>query len=160
MLIRWVRGESEKQGTMTCLRADGSSTWQKSTDYFVYHDLVHYAVETTLGYRQAFLGLVAQGRDLDSFGTQNGVRDTYTPEVYWAEEIAAIVQLPDYSGGPPLTDAELHTLLMEGCEARGVVPPAITTEQLGTIRACARELHARWAQIPEGGVLELIFPPV
>jgi hypothetical protein len=37
--------------------------------FFAYHDLAHYAVETTLGPGQAFLGLVASGWDLGDFGS-------------------------------------------------------------------------------------------
>ena len=44
-------------------RADGTTTWQKRTgptaEFFAVHDLTHYAVETVLGYRRAFYGLVA-----------------------------------------------------------------------------------------------------
>jgi len=72
MIIRLSKGKNDKSGTLTCLRDDGSSTWQKSSDYFAYHDLIHYAVETTLGFRDAFLGLVAKGKGLDEFGTRNG----------------------------------------------------------------------------------------
>ena len=34
----------------------------------VLHDLIHYVVETTLGYREAFFGLLAAGWDIQDFG--------------------------------------------------------------------------------------------
>ena len=51
-------------GVLRCTRADGSVSWQKQAKHgahFALHDLTHYAVETTLGCRQGFFGLVSQG---------------------------------------------------------------------------------------------------
>lgn len=61
-----------KQGgltVLTCTRRDGSVTWQKSArgGFFGQHDLLHYAIETTLGLRESFFGLVAAGRSIESF---------------------------------------------------------------------------------------------
>lgn len=157
MQIRLSKGKHGKNGALTCLRADGSCTWQASTDYFARHDLIHYAVETTLGYREAFLGLVAQGRDLDSFGTKNGVKDTYTQEEGWAEAIAGMIQWPSFLGGPPLSDAELIALLHKTCSDHDMPAPPITPEQVATIRNRAQELHRAWEALPEGEGLELCF---
>ena len=52
MVIRLTKGKGEKPGTLTCVRDDGTTTWQKSSEYFARHDLMHYAVETTLGYME------------------------------------------------------------------------------------------------------------
>src|SRR5215475_5348681 len=49
-------------------RADGTATWQRKDGpqarFFAAHDLTHYAVETTLGYRRGFYGLIAEGYNL------------------------------------------------------------------------------------------------
>ena len=55
-------------GVLRCTRKDGSVTWQKQTKHaahFALHDLTHYAVESTLGCRQGFFGLVAEGWDIE-----------------------------------------------------------------------------------------------
>jgi hypothetical protein len=53
-------------------RADGTATWQRTRGatgaFFPPHDLTHYAVETVLGHRRGFYGLVAEGWDLGDFG--------------------------------------------------------------------------------------------
>ena len=157
MIIRLTKAKSEKPGTLTCLRDDGTCTWQRSSVYLAYHDLIHYAVETTLGYGNAFLGLVAKGRDIDSFGTKNGVKDVYTAEEGWAESIAGAIQWPMASSGPPLPDEEIHTLLVKTCETQRIPTPSITSEQIGQIRKKVRTLHERWDRLPPGGVLELTF---
>jgi hypothetical protein len=51
--------------------------------------MLHYVVETTLGFREAFFGLIAQGRDIASFGTRDGKKDTYTQEEGDAELLVA-----------------------------------------------------------------------
>ena len=155
MIIRLSKGRNEKPPTLTCLRDDGSCTWQRSSDYFARHDLIHYAVETTLGYREAFFGLVAQGRDLDAFGTRDGVNDVYTLEEGWAEGLVGLLQLPSF--GTPLSDEEMTRLLATICAGHGAPVPPITTEQLAQIRSRVRALHETWEQVPEGGAMELTF---
>jgi len=49
---------------LRCVRADGSYTWQRQdrhAPHFALHDLTHFAVESTLGFRRGFFGLIAAG---------------------------------------------------------------------------------------------------
>src|SRR4051794_2520929 len=157
MIIRLAKGKNGKPPTLTCVRDDGTSTWQRSTEYFAHHDLIHYAVETTLGYTEAFLGLVATGKDLDAFGTRNGVKDVYTLQEGWAEALVGLLQLPAGEGGTPLRDEELSDHLAKICVENGVPGPLIVTEQLGRVRSQIRTLHETWDRLPEGGAMELTF---
>lgn len=157
MVIRLSKSKKNHAVTLTCLRVDGSCTWQPSSDYFARHDLIHYAVETTLGYTQAFLGLVAGGKDLDAFGTKNGVRDAYTAEEMWAESLVGLLQWPAISGGLPLTDAELFAMLTKTCADNHCPVPPLTPEQLASIREKVRALHQQWDELPEGDTLALTF---
>ncbi len=54
---------------LQCERDDGSATWQRQQGrharFFPLHDLTHYAVETRLGFRQGFFGLIAAGWDIE-----------------------------------------------------------------------------------------------
>src|SRR4051812_48917305 len=69
-----IRIKKNRDGTVafTLTRADGTTTWQKQTGlqgaFFPRHDLTHYAVETVLGHRRGFYGLVAEGWNLTDFG--------------------------------------------------------------------------------------------
>ncbi|MBV9849884.1 MAG: hypothetical protein JO250_09450 [Armatimonadetes bacterium] len=156
MTIRLTRGK-DGPDTLTCVRDDGSCTWQPSSEFFARHDLIHYAVETTLGYKSAFFGLVAVGRDLDSFGTKNGVKDVYTDEEGWAESLVGLLQWPSVGGGPPLDDEALEDMLQTAC-ANGKTPtPAVTPQQLARIRADVSALHRHWERVPPGESLELRF---
>ncbi len=157
MLIRLTKESERKPGVTAFVRSDGSSNWQKSSDFFARHDLIHYAVETRLGYRKAFLGLVAAGRDLDSFGTQNGIKDVYTQEEIWAEEIVGTCQLPVAADESSPNSSELLAFLTERFKDKDLPPPAITEKELSEIRYRVHELHRSWELLPEGETLELTF---
>ena len=53
MLKIGIVRRADGAGLLRCNRADGSVTWQKQSErhaaHFTYHDLTHFAVETTLG---------------------------------------------------------------------------------------------------------------
>ena len=61
MEIRLLRG-ADGRSRLTILRADGSAAWQNSQAFFALHDLLHFVVETELGFTSAFFGLIAAGR--------------------------------------------------------------------------------------------------
>lgn len=157
MIIRFTKGKDGKEPVLTCTREDGSVSWQKSSEFFVRHDLIHYVVETVLGYRNAFLGLVASGRGLEDFGTRNGVKDTYTNEERWAELIVSALQFPSAAGGPAASENEVIEAVAKSCADNGKPSPGITPEQIAAIRVRIQELHRQWAQLPDGESLELTF---
>jgi hypothetical protein len=53
--------------SLTAVRPNGSRTWSRLHPFFPAHDLLHYAVETTLGFHEAFFGLLAAGWAIDDF---------------------------------------------------------------------------------------------
>jgi hypothetical protein len=84
-------------GLLRCTRQGGSVTWQKQIKHaahFALHDLTHYAVETALGYRRGFFGLIAAGCDLEDT-TGKGARGHLPGE---AIEVERIVGLFDSEG--------------------------------------------------------------
>ncbi len=143
---------------LTCIRADGSVTWQASTPFFALHDLYHLAVESVLGYYQAFYGLLAAGREIDSFGTRNGEKDTYTAEEMWAESIVGFLQWPEVGGGPPLSSTEVLQQLTSTFQNSPYGVPPITADQVQQIRRVASTLHTLWVDVAAGEQLELPFP--
>ena len=52
---------------MTCTRPDGTSTWTKTSPPIAVHDLLHYVIETELGYQDAFYGTIAKGYDINAY---------------------------------------------------------------------------------------------
>src|SRR3954453_411272 len=71
MLIVRIKKKTDGAAALSCTRADGSITWQRQDGqvarFFPLHDLTHFAVESTLGFRQAFYGLIESGWDISTF---------------------------------------------------------------------------------------------
>jgi hypothetical protein len=151
--------------TLTCVRADGSTTWQRQRGaqaaFFPRHDLTHYAVETELRHRLGFYGLVASGWDLTDFGAP-WPKGRFPADMDPSELIVGLFDAERASraaGGAPWTAAEFSEQAAAYYEAQSIdaTPPSITDAQLAAIRARMAELFARWDAVPTGALLELRF---
>ena len=124
------------------------------------HELLHYVVETRLDLQHGFWGLVADGVD---FGYLSRV----------ADQIQAGVE-PDRRAGVDLSelirvecvllalrsDGETASLRMvRGCcdRQRVPLPPGLTEDLLGRLRAEVRDLEARWQPLAAGRSLVLSY---
>ena len=158
MKIRFTKGTGkEKPGTMVCLRDDGTQTWNALTHNFAQHDLAHYVVETTLGLRQSFYGLVAGGVDIPDFALPKEKRKVQIPpEAVQTEHIVGHLQV-EMADGALIED--FNASLASACAVLGQpAPPAIPPEKLELMRTRIREIWTRWQLLPPGGSLELEFP--
>jgi hypothetical protein len=67
-LIIELTKHKDGSAVLRCIRGDGSVTWQKeegtNAGFFPLRDLTHYAVETELGFRRGFYGLIAEGWEI------------------------------------------------------------------------------------------------
>jgi hypothetical protein len=146
---------------MRCERADGSATWQRhegrNAAYFPFHDLTHFALESTLGFRQGFFGLIAAGWDVADT-TGKGARGTLPDEARLVEHLAGLLDRERVGGAAPLSAAEVRAQLRMHEDTGRIGPvPELTDAQLDAVRARAAELHAAWAALPPGETLELRF---
>ncbi len=156
MNIQFTKGKDGKPDVLTCRRADGSVTWSPS-QVGTGHDLIHYAVETTLGYQGAFYGLLAQGRDIQEFGTKDGQQDSYPTEAIWTELVVGLLQWPVVGGGQALSDDVFYQSLAQQCAEKHLSVPSISDGQSTQIRAEMDRLLALWKGIPPGETLGLFF---
>jgi hypothetical protein len=146
---------------LKCIRADGSATWQRQDDkyaaFFPLHDLTHYAVETELGFRRGFYGLIAEGWDIaDTTGkTARGALPSETLEVeYLVSAFSA-----ERAGGAATAAAEFNQLAATFASAKGMPKPrSLTDDDLAKVRARFDELAMKWRDLPCGATLELTFP--
>ncbi len=157
--IRIKKNESGA-GSLSCERPDGSVTWQRHSDrnsaFFALHDLTHYAVETTLGCREGFFGLVASGWDISDFGHPwpKG------PLPKQAERVELIIQFLDLerASGERWTAEELNSNAAVQSEAQGSDTRAdITADELSLIRSSRQDVFDQWAALTPGDSLELKF---
>lgn len=159
LLIRITR-RNDGASVLHCARADGSVTWQRQQGaqaaFFPSHDLTHYAIERTLGYRRGFYGLIAEGWEIaDTEG--KGARGPLPSDAIEVEHLVGAMDL-ERAGTVCWTadalNAQAATFAADGGRP---APRIITAEELARVRSCARELYARWARIAPGESLELAF---
>jgi hypothetical protein len=143
---------------LRCVRRDGSATWQrheKHAGFFPFHDLRHFAVETTLGLGTGFYGLIADGWDIADT-TGKGTRGKLSAASVFVEHVVGLLERERAGGAPPLSASEFNAQLdaMIGTEPDR---PSFTDAQLKNVRNRTEELHNQWAAISAGSTLELIF---
>jgi hypothetical protein len=141
-------------------RADGTTTWQKRTgptaEFFAVHDLTHYAVEATLGLRDAFYGLVAAGWDLADFGTP-WRRGPLPAEALAAEVIVGCFDTVRATH-ERLSAIQCNDAAQRFFAARGELSPVnLTDEQLDLMRNRRSDLVWRWYAARPDEPLELAF---
>ncbi len=145
-------------------RPDGTATWQRKegpqANFFAAHDLTHYALETTLGYRHGFYGLLAEGWDLSDFGTP-WPRGPLPDDAEPAEVIAGLLD-GERAAGERSSAAEFNEKIAMYYESQRAIhdrtqPLTLTQQELDQIRKVASELRARWAAVAPGDSLELAF---
>lgn len=162
-----LKRHPDGSASLSCTRRDGTRTWQRQNgrlaQVFPQHDLTHYAVETALGYRHGFYGLIADGWDIGDF-TAPWPRGPIPAEAGEVELIVGFLDTERTQGtemSPEELDAHAQRYV-EGRRAKrpGAVvplPPSLDAGMLEQVRARRTELIARWFALAPGGALELPF---
>lgn len=157
MVIRFKKGKHQskhKPDTLTCIRDDGSSTWTHLHRGFVHHDFAHYVVETTLGFKNAFFGLVAKGHDIPDFSEPKANRPFEIPkEAMDTEPIVALLQA-DSPNTPNPQDANSNGLFQEHSASLSV---SISDKQLEMMRQKLQTLLHQWHNLQPGESIVLSF---
>src|SRR6266446_1171910 len=116
IVIRIKKGKDGRTA-LSCTRADGTTTWQRQLGgqavFFPKHDLTHCAVESTLGLRKGFYGLVSAGWDFSDFGSP-WPRGKIPPEANISEMIVGFFDLERRIGERGIA-ADLNQQLAEYC---------------------------------------------
>ena len=145
---------------LRCVRGDGTVSWQRQSGpqaaFFPLHDLTHFAVETVLGARDAFFGLVAQGWEIEDT-TGKGARGALPRDAVVVEHIVGFLDVERATGGEWTADDYIAQLTMVGVVPAPQMRAAITDVALVRIRDLRRDLFGRWATTPAGEMLELVF---
>lgn len=160
MRIRFSKGAG-KRDTLCAIRDDGSSSWAALPPGFVTHDFMHYAVETALGYREAFYGLLTRGYDIQDFGEtdeRTGQKPSLPVEASHAECAVQVLWQQWLGGDWPSPDALSEMLALVWDQFQLPPPPTITPEQLSRIRRIYEDLLQQWARTDSGASFERDFP--
>ncbi|MFL5486582.1 MAG: hypothetical protein ACJ793_13150 [Gemmatimonadaceae bacterium] len=159
MIIR-IKKNADGRTSLSCTRPDGTTTWQRQEGgqarFFPRHDLTHYAVESVLGIRNGFYGLVASGWDLSDFGTP-WPRGRIPPEANIAEIIVGFLDR-ERAGSDRATADDVNAALASYSAENSLATDVVVTEDdLSRIRAKRAELFVQWAAIEPGDALEVTF---
>lgn len=163
MLTLLLKTHPDGRTAFTLERADGSRTWQRQerhAAFFAAHDLTHFAVETRLGLREAFYGLVARGWDFDDF-LPPYPRGPLPAEALWAETLVGLLDVERGTAAPGETlmtaggfNAELRDKLTEASLA---IPHTLDESELADIRTQRDALIAQWQALPPGDTMHLVI---
>src|ERR1700730_16431836 len=138
MLTVEIVKRADGNGVLRCTRADGSVTWQKQNTrhaaFFALHDLTHFAVESTLGFRRGFFGLIAEGWEVDDT-TGKGARGPLPEEAAVVEYIVGAFDT-ERASSTLLTADEFNEYAAIQAGSRGrLAPRPLTQEELLCVRA-------------------------
>lgn len=143
---------------LTCIRVDGTRTWSHLHPFFPTHDLMHFAVETTLGFTAAFFGLIASGWSIPDFGVPGAPR-RLPPEAIWAEGMVGLFDQERVGGNRWSAEAFNEGMRLNAAAHGTPGLRSVTEAELEGIRARYRDLLDRWAATESGATLELTFAP-
>lgn len=159
-LVIRIKKKTDGSSALSCLRPDGSVTWQRNEGqqgrFFPIHDLTHYAVETVLEHRRGFYGLVAEGWDLTDFGAP-WPKGRMPADMDPSELIVGFFDA-ERAVGVRWTAAEFNEKCASYFTQHGLFGGcSVTDQELERIRVFLGELIVRWRAVPPGETLELAF---
>ena len=117
----------------------------KHASFFAVHDLTHYAVETVLGCRGRFFGLIAAGWSVEDT-TRRGGCGTLPPEAVEVEKIVGLFQTEQAS-----------CTLWTAAEFNEFSPRALTETEIQNVRTLRATMFRKWFAVQPGEKLELEF---
>jgi hypothetical protein len=161
-----LKRHSDDSASLTCTRRDGSVTWQRQQGptaiVMPAHDLTHYAVETALGFRRGFYGLLAEGWEIGDFA-KPWPRGPIPDEALVVELLVGFFDAERRQGEVMTAEAfqAQAAQYVASREAVGKAMPAgqwqLSDAELARVRASRDDLLKRWAAVPSGGALDLEF---
>lgn len=145
-----------KEHTLKYIRDNGTETWMRSDDFFVQHDLSHYALESILGYRTAFNGMLNSGMDIKDFEDRaKRAVINITAEAMYAETMANLFLVEIMQG----EFDDFNSVQQEAFSStnKSLQPTSLTVEQIKAVRKYLRELLQQWEDLPAEQTMELHF---
>jgi hypothetical protein len=155
MEIRFLKKENDRH-VITCTRKDGTSTWMNLDSFFLRHDLLHYAVETTMQFKSAFYGMIANGISITDFELPKEQRNIeFSEEALLAEHIVNLIMVESREGKFDDFDTKLRESLNQNKYFLNVA--LLTGEQPELIHAKYDLLIQQWNSLRTGENITLHF---
>ena len=148
MQIIFTKG-SGKYDKMDVVRpGHGIESIQCPKQGIIPHDMVHYAVESTLQ-KRGFLGRVRDGEAANFQMQAEAESDS-------VERLVEVIQGDAWSGGNSRPE-EMLDLYLVTCNARECPCLPITEGDIRSIRQCVAELSKQWDTVAVGSTLSIDF---
>ena len=165
LLIRFKRHPDES-ASITCTRRDGTVTWQRQRGQmalvFPPHDLTHFSVESTLGYRRGFFGLLADGWEIADFA-KPWPRGPIPAQALEVEVLVGCLDAERRNGLRwSVEEFNQHAVTFVAASAAmkhqsPIIPRQLTADELTNTRATRDALFARWFALRTGEEMALAF---
>lgn len=155
MLINFKKN-SGAHHALSYTRDDGSVTWMQGDGFLVQHGLTHYTIETVLGYKTAFNGMLNMGMDIKDF-EDKAKRDNMnlTAEAVYAENLANLFLLETKQGNfEDFNAVQQASFVSFGGKFD---PVTLSHDEIEQVRLRLRGLLQQWNELPEGETLTLTF---
>ena len=155
MLLR-ITKNTGKPNVVLYKRDNGSETWMKADDFFVRHDLSHFAVEKKMGYKTAFMGMLNSGIDIQDFENREKRKQlVLTQEACNAENMANLFLIEMAQGN--FEDFNQVAASTFPNISHQYSPPTLATAQIEDARMYVRELIMSWNTLAPGETMTLTF---
>ena len=138
------------------IRDNGTETWMYADDFFVRHDLSHYALETIMQYKTAFNGMLNSGMDIKDFeDKEKRAQLNVTDEAWYAENMANLFLIELAQG----KFSDFNKVQQETFVSFNDQYPVISLpeDKITETRNYLQKLLTQWRELPSGQTLELIF---
>jgi hypothetical protein len=141
---------------LSCKRNDGTETWRHVSNFFISHDICHYAAETIIPLNNAFFGMVAAGTDIENFDLPKEQRNfQLTEEAILAEHLVNLLTIE-------VTQGKMENFLdvFSGIYEEHVGTKLyllITENKLEEIRNKCVDLLQQWNLLEETKTMNLFF---
>ena len=151
-----IKKKAGNKHTISYIREGFEDYWIEADDFLVLHDLCHYAIETTLQYKNAFWGLIAGGINPSIFENKE-TRDSLelANEAWYAEHLANLL-LIEFTQGK---FEDINAMLEKSLQQQNPLIPTIQFSNIVIveIRALLHTLIENWRVVKEGDYLSLDF---
>ena len=136
---------------------DGLETyWIGADNFLVLHDLCHFAIETTLGYKTAFWGLVNSGINPSDFeDKEKRDRLNLSNEAWYAEHLANLFLIEYTQGAFENINEVFKQCMLEHNPSIAIIQFSDT--EIEAIRTSLHQLINSWNMVEDGNFLTLEF---
>ena len=137
-------------------RNNGSQTWMYADEFFVMHDLSHYALEKKLSYKTGFMGMLNGGMDIKDFeDREKRKKMIVTKEGAYAENMANLFLIETHQGN----FENFNIVSKQAFEStwKNFQSPDLSDEEIDSVRNYLKKLLKEWNQLPVGKTMILKF---